>query len=77
MHSPKNRFPKEKKIATKFYQNFTDSFIETIKLISISTAEFEKRFTSNVEVLNKLHETGQAVQIMAGHFLIGNLRIGV
>jgi KDO2-lipid IV(A) lauroyltransferase len=65
---PKKSALERKKIATKFYQNFTDSFIETIKLISISTAEFEKRFTSNVEVLNKLHETGQAVQIMAGHF---------
>jgi KDO2-lipid IV(A) lauroyltransferase len=65
---PKKSALERKKIATKFYQNFTDSFIETIKLISISTAEFEKRFTSNVDVLNKLHETGQAVQIMAGHF---------
>ena len=65
---PKKSVLERKKIATKFYRNFTDSFIETIKLISISTAEFEKRFTSNVEVLNQLHETGQAVQIMAGHF---------
>ena len=65
---PKKSVLERKKIATKFYQNFTDSFIETIKLISISTAEFEKRFTSNFEVLNKLYETGQPVQIMAGHF---------
>ena len=65
---PNKSVQERKLIATKFYQNFTDSFIETIKLISISTAEFEKRFTSNVEVLNKLYETGQPVQIMAGHF---------
>jgi len=65
---PNKSLQERKLIATKFYQNFTDSFIETIKLISISTAEFEKRFTSNVEVLNKLYETGQPVQIMAGHF---------
>jgi KDO2-lipid IV(A) lauroyltransferase len=65
---PNKSAQERKKIATKFYQNFTDSFIETIKLISISTSEFEKRFTSNVEVLNKLYETGQPVQIMAGHF---------
>lgn len=56
------------KIATQFYQNFTDSFIETIKLISITTPEFEKRFSSNVEVLNQLYKTGQNVQVMAGHF---------
>jgi KDO2-lipid IV(A) lauroyltransferase len=55
-------------IATRFYQQFTDSFIETIKLLSISDKTFEKRFTSNVHVLNDLYATGQSVQIMAGHF---------
>jgi Kdo2-lipid IVA lauroyltransferase/acyltransferase len=55
-------------IANDFYQQFTDSFIETFKLISISDKNFEKRFTSNVEVLNKLYASGQSVQIMAGHF---------
>jgi len=57
-----------KQIATRFYQQFTDSFIETIKLLSISDKTFEKRFTSNVHVLNDLYATGQSVQIMAGHF---------
>jgi KDO2-lipid IV(A) lauroyltransferase len=57
-----------KQIATRFYQQFTDSFIETIKLLSISDKTFEKRFTSNVHVLNELYATGQSVQIMAGHF---------
>ncbi len=57
-----------KQIANSFYQQFTDSFIETIKLLSISNKTFEKRFTSNVEVLNDLYATGQSVQIMAGHF---------
>ena len=55
-------------IATRFYQQFTDSFIETIKLLSISDKTFQKRFTSNVHVLNELYATGQSVQIMAGHF---------
>jgi KDO2-lipid IV(A) lauroyltransferase len=57
-----------KQIATSFYQQFTDSFIETIKLLSISDKSFQKRFTSNVHVLNDLYATGQSVQIMAGHF---------
>ena len=56
------------KIANAFYKKFTDSFLETIKFISISNSEYEKRFTSNVEVLNDLYKTGQNVQIMAGHF---------
>ena len=64
-----NKTEKERKqIAHDFYQQFTDSFIETIKLLSISDKTFQKRFTSNVEVLNDLHTTGQSVQIMAGHF---------
>jgi KDO2-lipid IV(A) lauroyltransferase len=36
--------------------------------LSISDKTFQKRFTSNVEVLNNLYPTGQSVQIMAGHF---------
>jgi Kdo2-lipid IVA lauroyltransferase/acyltransferase len=64
-----NKSEKErKKIANDFYQQFTDSFIETIKLMSISDKTFQKRFTSNVKVLNDLHKSGQSVQIMAGHF---------
>jgi len=55
-------------LSTQFYKNFMDSFIETIKLISISDAEFQKRFTSNVEVLNNLYSSGQSVQVVAGHF---------
>ena len=65
---PQKTAKERQKIANEFYQQFTDSFIETFKLISISDKNFDKRFTSNVEVLNKLHATGQSVQIMAGHF---------
>ena len=64
-----NKSNKERKqIAKEFYQKFTDSFFETIKLISMSDKSFTKRFTSNVEVLNELYATGQNVQLMAGHF---------
>jgi len=65
---PNNTEKERKQIAYDFYQQFTDSFIETIKLLSISDKTFQKRFTSNVEVLNNLYPTGQSVQIMAGHF---------
>ncbi len=56
------------KIAKDFYQQFTDSFIESIKLISISDKTFQKRFSSNIEVLNDLYQSGQSIQFMAGHF---------
>ena len=40
---------KEKKIiAKKFYRNLTDTFLETIKMISMSNKEFEKRCTINI-----------------------------
>ncbi len=64
-----NKSPEERnQIAKEFYQKFTDSFFETIKLISMSDKTFKKRFTSNVEVLNNLYASGQSVQLMAGHF---------
>lgn len=55
-------------IAKEFYTNFIDTFIETIKLVSISPEEFDKRFVINAEVLNNLLSTGQSVQIHSGHF---------
>ncbi len=65
---PNKTILERKKIANKFYQQFTDSFIETFKLLSMSDKTFVKRFSSNAEVLNDLYATGQNVQIMAGHF---------
>ena len=64
-------------IAKEFYHNFTDTFIETIKLLSISTKNFEKRFTcTDIHVLNDLYATGQSVELVSGHYFnweFGNL----
>ena len=65
---PEKTIQERKKIAKDFYQQFTDSFIETIKLISLSEKELNKRFVSNIEVLNDLYKTGQPVQLLTGHF---------
>ncbi len=65
---PNKTLIERKKIAKEFYQKFTDSFFETIKLVSMSDNTFKKRFSSNVEVLNELYASGQNVQLMAGHF---------
>lgn len=56
------------RIAKDFYHNFIDTFIETIKLISVSDKEFAKRYTSNIEVVNDLYATGSNIQIYTGHF---------
>ena len=65
---PEKSMQERKQIAKAFYQQFTDSFLETIKLISISEKELNKRFTSNIQILNDLYKTGQSVQILTGHF---------
>lgn len=55
-------------IAKTFYRNFADTFIETIKLVSVSNKELRKRFSSNIEVMNELYASGQSVQLITGHF---------
>ena len=57
-----------KKIEKAFYHQFVDTFIEAIKLISMSEKEFSRRFSIDIEVLNNLYATGQNVQLVAGHF---------
>jgi len=55
-------------IARKFYRNFTDNWIETIKLLSISKKSLNKRITSNVEIFHQLNKHGKSVQVNLGHF---------
>ena len=56
------------KIANEMYHQLFDTFLETIKLISISKKELNKRFKCNYEVVNELFESGQNVQLHGGHF---------
>jgi KDO2-lipid IV(A) lauroyltransferase len=56
------------RIAKDFYHNFVDTFIETVKLISISAKEFDKRCKANCEEVNKIIAAGQNVQLHSGHF---------
>ncbi len=55
-------------IAKEFYRNFTDSFIEIIKLLTVSKKDFRKRFSSNVEVMNDLYDHVPSVALVSGHF---------
>jgi len=56
------------RIAKDFYHNFIDTIVETIKMISISTKEADKRLVGNIDVLNELYSSGKNVQLLAGHF---------
>jgi KDO2-lipid IV(A) lauroyltransferase len=55
-------------IAKKFYQHFTDTFIETIKMLSISEKELKKRFTVNIDEINSLYDSGQNLLIVSAHY---------
>lgn len=54
-------------IAKKFYHNLSDTFFETIKMMSVSEKSILKRFTGNWELINAFKQTGRKVQIHLGH----------
>jgi KDO2-lipid IV(A) lauroyltransferase len=64
---PEKSAAEKKRIAKKFYHNLLDTFVETIKMISVSEKSVLKRFTANWEVVNSFKETGRPVQLHLGH----------
>jgi KDO2-lipid IV(A) lauroyltransferase len=55
------------RIAKKFYLNLVDTFIETIKMISVSEKYLLRRFDGNWEAINQFYEQGKSVQVHLGH----------
>lgn len=69
-----------KKIERKFYRNFTDNFIETLKMISAGPAWADKHFISDNTLFNRLYEKGHKVQVYLGHnfnWEIANVAISI
>jgi KDO2-lipid IV(A) lauroyltransferase len=64
---PEKTEEERKKIAKQFYLNFTDTVIESIKMISISRKELEKRSNCEFDYINELIAKGRNIHIMAGH----------
>lgn len=56
-----------KKIAKKFYRNFTDNFIEVIKLVSASPAYIKKHFTGDYSIPDYIHSQGKRSQLLLAH----------
>ena len=54
-------------IAKQFYHNFTDTFIESLKFISISKKQILRRSSCDFSVINELTAKGLNVHLMAGH----------
>ena len=66
---PEKSEKERKAIAKKFYKNFTDSFIETIKLFSADASFIKKHFTGDFSVLDSLYKKGvPKIQLHSGHF---------
>jgi KDO2-lipid IV(A) lauroyltransferase len=65
---PNKTASERRSIAKKFFRNFTDSFIETIKAFSASDEFIRERFAGDFSVFNELYNKGvQKVQLHSGH----------
>ncbi len=56
-----------KKISKQFYHNLTDTFVEIIKLISMSDRTFDKRCKGDFSMIEDLAGKGKNIQIHTGH----------
>lgn len=64
---PEKSLKEKKLIASKFYKNLVDTFIESIKLLSISEKSFKKRATIDFQPIAELLHRGKNVQLHSGH----------
>ncbi len=65
---PEKTAAEKKAIAKQFYKNLIDTFIESIKMISMGKSQFEKRCTTNLlEVIKALESKGRSIQLHGGH----------
>lgn len=77
---PEKTEDEKKLIAKKFYKNFTDNFIETIKLISAGEKFITKHFTVDQELFNRLYQQDKRCQVHLGHnfnWEMGNLSMAL
>lgn len=56
-----------RELETRFYRNFTDQWVETLKLASLSPQGLKDRLPGNWEVLEELRLTGRNICIFLGH----------
>lgn len=65
---PEKNLKEKKAISKAFYKHFTDSFIETIKGLSISEKEIKKRYSySNPELVNDIIAEGKSIALTRAH----------
>ncbi len=64
---PEKSIEERKIIAKKFYVNLTDTFVEIIKMLSLSERELDKRCTIDMGTTHELEAKGLNIQFHAGH----------
>ena len=64
---PEKSKAEKTKIAKQFYRNITDTFIETIKLISLSKKNISKMAHINLDDVIELAKKGKSIQFHGGH----------
>lgn len=55
------------RIAKNFYRNLTDTFIETIKLISADSKFVQKHIRADYSIFERLHRENKSSQVHLGH----------
>jgi KDO2-lipid IV(A) lauroyltransferase len=56
-----------KKVSKQFYHNLSDTFVEIVKLISMSDRTFDKRCKGDFSIIEDLIKKGKNVQLHTGH----------
>jgi KDO2-lipid IV(A) lauroyltransferase len=64
---PKKTDEERQQIAKDFYKYFADTFIESIKMISISKRQILKRSSGGFDLINSYVEKGYSINLLAGH----------
>lgn len=64
---PSKTIAERKKIARGFHRNFTDSFIETIKCLSVGKSFYDKHCTADLSIYEELNREGISSQLHGGH----------
>ncbi|MEO7047217.1 MAG: lipid A biosynthesis acyltransferase [Ferruginibacter sp.] len=64
---PEKTAVERNRICKQFYKNLVDTFIETIKLLSISEKSFSKRVSMNFDEIHALTAKGKNIQLHSGH----------
>lgn len=64
---PEKTATERKNIAKKFYHNLCDTFLESVKLLSISSKQLSKRFSADYSLLHNLYQQSKSCQVYLGH----------